>query len=483
MKPLPFLGAGTAGKSLQVTAQRKVNIYLEQRPDGDKGVKIVAYGTPGMVKKFAVSPLTNAPIRALFGTPSNLYAVSGATFYQLSSTGVALFTGPLGTAAGYVEMAYSPTQLVLVDGSKGYLFTGGALTSIGGSFPNGANTITYVGTFFVAEQPGSQNFWVSNEGDGSTWGGTSFAAASQYSDNILAVDNSLGNLVLFSQAHMEFWQNVGSTPQPFAPILSATNEWGLAAINSRVHANQSIYFLGVTRSGQVQVCQCQGYAVTVVSTEDIDAIINDPTAYPITSDAVGLTYQADKHVFYQLTFPTANRTLLFDASTGMWSEAQTGVTTLYAQRHLANLSTVYAGQCLLSDSTSSAIYTMSAKQFTDNGAVIPRELVTRHALEGYDEFAVDELFVDMELGQGPSQLSGGRQPEVMLQVSRDSGHTWETEQWCPMGYGGQYGTDGNRVAWQRLGSSRIMTFRLRFTDPYKFVLVAGALAVRGMRKQ
>lgn len=482
MKPVPFLGTGMAGKSLQVTAQRKLNVYLEQRPDGDKGVKLVAFGTPGMVKKFQVSPSITAPVRALFGTPLNLYTVAGAVFYQLSATGTALFSGPIGTAAGLVEMAYNPTQLVFVDGNQGYLYTGSALSVIPASFPAGANTITYVSTFFVAEEPGTQNFWVSNEGDGSTWGGTAFAAASQYSDNILAVDNALGNLVIFSQAHMEFWQDVGSTPQPFAPILSATNEWGLAAIGSRVHLNQSIYFLAVTRSGQVQVCQLQGYAVTAVSSSDVEAIINDPVAFPVTSDAVGLSYQVDKHAFYQLTFPTADRTFLFDTSTGLWSEAQSGLTQKYATRHLANLSTVYGGQTLLADSVSSNIYSMQSTAFTDNGATLLREIVTRHAVEGWNEMTVDELFIDMELGQGPTKLSGGREPEIMLQVSRDSAHTWETEQWHPLGYGGDFGAHGTRLAWQRLGGARVMTFRLRMTDPYKFVLVGGALSVRPTRQ-
>ena len=491
MKPLPFLGGGTRGKSTQTTAQRILNVYLEARPDGDKGTKVVAYGTPGMLEQFEISPTLPAPIRGLMGTPASLYAISGSTFYQLTAGGAQDFAGTLNSTSGYASLSYSPTQVLVADGVNGYLFNGSALSVIGASFPNGARTLTYVSTFFVAEQPGTQNFWVSNEEDGSTWGGTAFAAASAYSDNILAVDNLAGNLIIFSLRHMEFWQDVGSTPQPFAPIVSAANGWGLAALFSRVHLNNAagaecIFFLGLSKGGQVQVCMLSGYQVSVVSTPDIDSIINgdsDVPGFTVTSDAVALSYQVGAHSFYQITFPTADRSFLLDTSTGKWSEVQSGLTTKYATRHKANLSTLFGGQTPVSDATSSVLYTMSPSTYTDAGSTIEREIVTRHAIESGDEFCVDELFLDFELGQGPSKLSGQNQPQVMLQISRDSGHTWEDEQWCPMGYQGEYGRDGNRVAWQRLGSGRVFTAKIRMTDPYKFALTYGALSVRQMRPQ
>lgn len=481
MKPISYLGGGLAGKSVQVTAQRKLNIYLEHRPDGDKGVKVVAYGTPGLLLKFVINATLSAPVRGILGTPLALYAVAGGTFYQLKADGTVLYSSAsLPASLNTVSMAYSPTQLVVVDGKGAYLYSGGALTVIGGSFPNGARTITYVSTFFVAEQPGTQTFWVSNSGDGSTWTGLSFASAGTYSDNIVAVDNSLGNLVLFGAAHMEFWQDVGSTPQPFAPIISATNEWGLAALFSRAHINQSIYFLGIVQgAGQVQVCQLNGYNVTVVSTPDVDFTIN---SFSVTSDAIALTYQQDASGFYQITFPTANRSLLLNTSNGIWSETQTGHTTAYATRHQAQYATVFAGQTLATDPLNSNIYQFSPTTYTDNGVTIERELITRHALEGYNEFSIDEIYLDMELGQGLN-LGQGINPMIMLRVSRDSGHTYETEQWAPVGPMGQYGASGNRVAWQRQGSSRIFTLKLRFTEPTKFVIANGALTIRKSKGQ
>jgi hypothetical protein len=42
-----LFGVGLHGKSPNVSAQRRLNLYLEFRPEED-GVRIVAHGTPGL---------------------------------------------------------------------------------------------------------------------------------------------------------------------------------------------------------------------------------------------------------------------------------------------------------------------------------------------------------------------------------------------------------------------------------------------------
>jgi len=71
--------------------------------------------------------------------------------------------------------------------------------------------------------------------------------------------------------------------------------------------------------------------------------------------------------------------------------------------------------------------------------------------------------------------TAGADPRVMLAVSRDSGKTYETEQWVPVGKQGQYMT---RVLWRRQGSSRVFTFKIRYTEPTKFVIANAAMSVR-----
>jgi Phage stabilisation protein len=470
VKVIPLFGEGIAGKSYVVTRQRRLNCYFENRRDRDK-TKVAVYGTPGLVAAFQPSTPLSQPLRGFLGTQGALYIVGYNQFQSISSTGTALATGTLGTTAGIVSMAFSPTQVVIADGAAGYLFipATSAFSTINASFPNGARTTTFVSGFFVAEQPGTQQFWTSNVNDGSTWNSLAFASASSYSDNILAVDNLLGNLILFCQLHMEFWQNVGTAPQPFAPILSAANEFGLAAIFSRAHVNQTIIFLAQTREGQVQFVQVNGYSVAVISNPDLEYIINQ---FSVVSDAVGLSYEIDTHKFYQVTFPTANRSFLFDTSTGLWSDVQTGP-SVTPSRHWGNLSAYYAGKTLISDYATNQVYTQSVNQFTDNGQIIVREIITRHILSDFNRVRISLVYLDMETGVG-LQSGQGSNPQIMLQYSKDNGRTWSAERWVSSGLVGQYLT---RVLWRRFGSTRDATFRIRMSDPVKFVITEGAIKI------
>ncbi len=470
MRVIPFLGAGIAGKSYAVTRQRRVNCYLENRPDADKS-QVVVYGTPGLVKQFALP----AEARSLLGTQINLYAVSGNTFYQITGAGTIVFSGVIGTNIGHAEMAVNPTQVILVDGNAGYIYSGGALTPIAAAaFPNGAKTVTFVGSYFVVEQPNSQKFWVCNVFDGTTWNALAFASASQYSDNILAVDSANANLILFSERHIEFWQNVGSTPQPFAPLLSATSEYGLDSIGSRAHIDNSIIFVGHNPQGTPQVCRIQGYQVSVISTPDLDFIMQNIST---TSDAVALVYTENGHPIYQVTFPsvgTAGRSFFYDCSTGLWQEAQTGLTADYSKRHAGNLSTYYNGDTYVSDFSNGNIYTLDGGAYTDNGTTILRELCTRHASSDFNVFTIDEVYLDMETGVG--LVSGqGSNPQISLEVSKDNGRTFGPPL---ISYLGPLGNYLYRVIWRRFGSARDFVFRFRMTDPVKFAITAAAISVR-----
>jgi len=411
----------------------------------------------------------------MLGTQSALYAVAYNQFQSVNNSGIALFTGSVGTSSGNCALATNGTQVLVADGSTGYIYTPAAatFTAIGSNFPATARTVTYVAGFFVAEQPGSQNVWASDQGDGSTWNALSFGVASAYSDNVLAVDNLAGNLIVFGEQHIEPWQNAGLSPFPFVPILSAASEYGLAAIWSRAHVNESIIFLAQNREGQKQVVQLKGFLVAPISDPDIEAIIN---AMGTTADAVGCARGTDQHKFYQLTFPTEMRSFLFDTSTGLWCETQTG-TSITPARHTAQFSTYFQGQVILSDYATNQLYYDDPGSYTDNGVPIIREVTTRHILSQFNRIRVAALYLDMETGVG-LQTGQGSNPMIMLQYSTDNGRTWSAERWVTLGEVGKYHT---RVWWRRFSSARDIVFKIRMSDPVKFVITEGAMKVRQKR--
>lgn len=481
MKIIPLFGSGTAGKSFAVTRQRRLNVYFENRRDGDK-TKVAVYGTPGLVLQFTASTPLGLPLRGFQGTQSALYLVAYNQFQSVNNIGAALATGTLGTSSGLVSIVYSPTQVVIVDGASAYLYTPATLSfvAIVGFTATGAKTSTFVAGFFVAEQPGTQQAWVSNFQDGSTWGALAFLSMASTSDNILAVDNLSGNLILFGQKAMEFWQNQGSIPQPFAPVLSAANTWGLAAIFSRAHVlsandQDSIIFLGQSEGGQVQLVQVTGFSPKVISDPDVESIWN---SFATTSDATAYSYQIDTHRFYQINFPTGGRSWLYDGSTGVLSEVQTGPSVIPV-RHTGNLATYFAGQTLVADYATNLVYRLDPNAYTDNGAITIRQLITRHVLSSFNRIRVSLLYLDMETGVG-LQSGQGSNPQIMLEYSKDNGRTWAAQRWVSSGLVGQYLT---RVLWRRFGSTRDAVWRITQSDPVKFVITEGAFRVRERARQ
>jgi hypothetical protein len=476
--PVPLFGSGVAGKSFVVTRQRRVNTYYETRADGDKA-KVVVYGTPGLQLAFTVNGLT----RALFGpTESTLYAIVGNQFQSLSAPATpgalanVLYAAGIGTASGLASMASNPaaSQIVTVDGSSGYVFSGGVLAPLTAAwFVPGAQTVTNVGGYFVTEIAGTAQFAVSNLNDATAGSALSFASFAAFPDVVAAVDNLGGNLIGFCQQHIEFWQATGTPPpsQPFAPIQSATTQIGLAAVFSRAHIDNALVFLGETTAGTRRVYRMDGYTMAPIS-EEIDYIINQPGF--VFQDAVALAYQRDKHPFYQLTFPTMNRSFLFDLSTNIPSEAQSGITTATPIRHTANLSSYYAGDTLLTDYASGNIYRMVDTQYTDNGTPVLREIITKHHVKGFNRFRVPQLYIDMETGVGTSS-GQGLNPMLSIECSKDNGRTWLEARLIPMGPQGQYIA---RINARRFGMSRVFTWRIRCTDPVKFVIVDAAIRTK-----
>ena len=227
------------------------------------------YGTPGLKFQVNIAQPSNLPLRALLcANETGLYGLQSNQFLSIAPNGTAFFKGTINTISGLASLAVNPaaSQVMLVDGKDGWVYQPAAgtfliLAATGTWWTPGARTVTNVGGYFVSEIPGTGEFGVSNINDATTGSSLSFATAAAYADICIAVDNLQGNLVTFGNIHTEFWQPVG-TPSAFPAlrthIQAAANEWGLAAIFSRGHLDQALFFLGKTRQGTRRICRIDG---------------------------------------------------------------------------------------------------------------------------------------------------------------------------------------------------------------------------------
>lgn len=464
---IPIFGIGQQGKSPTVTAQRHLNLYAEASGSPDKS-SLTFYGTPGLT---LFSTFGDTPVRGGIGVGDYLYYVHRGTFWQVDNAGVKTSRGTLVTTSGRVEMAYNGTQIAIVDGTNMYLYTVASTafaTVTSGLFPSPIS-VTYQDSYFIACFRDDQRFQISGQYDGSTWGALDYASAESNPDKLQRVIADHGEIVLCGDLSIEFWGNSGNLDFPYSNIRGATQEYGLAARWSLVKYNDSLAGLMKNRMGQVQVMMAVGHSLKKISTEEIDFIIN---GYSSVADATAFPYMLGGHPMYQINFPSAGKSWLYDGSTGLWSPLESG---LSGGRHLGETSTDFLNKPRVTDYANGNVYTLDANAYTDNGTPIAREIVGRHYFKDYKRQEIFRLQVDFEAGVG--LISGqGSDPQAMLQVSKDNGHTWGNEMWTTIGKIGEYLT---RAVWRRLGSGRDWLFRVRVTDPVKVVITGAAIETRG----
>ena len=467
--PISLFGIGQASKSPFVTAKQLTNMYAEVRPQGEKSA-LVAYGTPGL-NLFV--DLGATPFRGGIEFPSLAvsFVVHRGVFYEINNAGVATNRGTLLTTTGRVSMSDNGVQVMVVDGSYGYIyntvtnvFTQNVLTALpaAAQFPE---TVTYLGRRFIVNSRSSGRFYCSDVDDGLTWDPLNFASAETNPDPIFAVWASNGQLALFGSQTTEYWGLSGAVDFPYSLISGTSSEWGIAAIWSLAKYDNTVAGLFKNRMGQVIVARIQGYVPTKISTPDLDAIIN---GYANTADASAYSYLLGGHSMYVISFPSAGYTWMYDGSTGFWSSLKSdGIT-----RYRGEFAFPFLSAIVVADYDVGHLYRISPTTYTDNGDTIEREVIgeTVRAQDG-SFLDVNCLRIDVEVGVGLTSGQGSN-PQIALSISRDNGKTWGPEMWKDLGPMGEYST---RVEWRRLGSTRVFTPKIRMTDPVPITLISAAL--------
>jgi hypothetical protein len=207
---------------------------------------------------------------------------------------------------------------------------------------------------------------------------------------------------LFGNNSTEVWYNAGLSDFPLARIQGAYNELGCAARYSVAKMNNQVYWLGKDFRGQGIVYQANGYQGQRISTHAVEWQIQQ---YGSMTDAVAYTYQQDGHSFYVLTFPSAGKTWVYDASTGAWHERASwadGRWTPY--RGISQV--FYSDQVLVGDYENGNIYQLTPEIYDYNGEV-QRWLRSWRALptgeNNLRRTAQHSLQLDCETGIGLNQ--------------------------------------------------------------------------------
>jgi len=479
MKWPGFIGPSYQSQSPLADVERCVNWYPEQieAPQGKN--KFALYPTPGQQPFTSVSSVGT---RALFSMNGRTHGVVGSSVYEIFSTATTTARGTVVQDNNPAQIAYNGragNQLLIASGMNGYLLnlTTNALTQV---LTGDCLQVGMVDGYFLAFN-GTQ-YRISALNDGTTWDPTQFLQRSVSPDPWQAmVLDGQRQIWLIGEQTGEAHYNAGNFPFPFAPIPGAVFKFGTPAPWSAVAVADSVMWLTQTSGGAGMVVQAKGYTPQRVSTHAVETAIGRYLRTSRISDAEALPYEDQGHVFYVLTFPSANATWVYDLTTQLWHERGTWNAPLNQYDRWHPRVHCYAfNQHLVGESATGTISTFDTTFGSEvDGSAIRRVRIAPGINYAGQPLYYRELEVYLQTGLGLSSGQGS-DPTVMFRTSEDGGQTWSSERTCSAGRIGNFGT---RVFLTRLGRSYDRTFEMSVSDPIPWRVVDAYMEIDGVQSQ
>ncbi len=458
-KPFPFVTDGTKGDVPN-------GFYV--RPDSDRGNILMR--TPG---KSTLCTLSNtSEIRGAFAnpgiTPEYMYFVGrrGTTsvFWRVDpNTGVAAEIGTITTSyTGPIWIENNPTQISICDGVSMWIFTPATGLFVQNTDPDfvlGAGAMAYQDGYGLFIRPNSNVWGFTSINNFLSVDALDFYSITAKPGNLIGILSHQREPYLLTINSALIYYNYGgdnsSLDNPtFALNTAGLIEQGCGAAGTP-NTGDGVIPNWLTNKGEWLAAA--GYQAKKVSNEMMDRAVN---SFPIFSDARCFSYRDKGHVFTIMNFPSGDQTWVMDWTTKLLHKRQSYKADGSGWgRDRANCYCTINNRHFVGDYENGKIYEMSEDFLDDAGNDIRRELYGSELDGGTSRLYCSEIQLLMKTGIG---LESGLDPQVMLEISKDGGNTWDVSiPWVSAGKIGEY---YRRARWTRLGSGDRLMPRLIFTD-------------------
>lgn len=456
----PLLGGSGEERFSDVSNQLTQNWYVHKPRSGKSQLSL--YPTPGLT---LFSTIGDGPLRGGIKYNDLYFCVSGNKLYEVNSGGASVLRGTLNTATGRVGMAHNGAQngeqLIIVDGTNGYIWDSGASTFTviaDVDFPDTATHVQFFDGFFIVNNPAvTGQFTKSSSYDGTGWDVLEIATAERSPDKLLGLIISIRNLWLVGEDTAEKWFNSGAADFPFEPDQSGLSEWGTAAPYSLVDVAGTTFWLTNNQEGDGLIVATTGGTPQVISSPEIASEIAKMSTI---SDCYSWAYQREQHAFVVFTFPTAQKTLVYDILDQEW---HTWVSKDLGY-HRSSTHTFVFGKHLVGDPENGNVYYLDWDNYTDNGEQIIR--IRRSAKIHAEDRRVEHrsIWVDIKEGVGTASVPD---PKIHFRF-RDNNGPWTNYRSRSMG---KIGERGKKVIWRGLGKSFDREYEIMVSDAVDAVLI------------
>ncbi len=477
---LALLSGAYQARSVIASAQRCVNLYpqVNERESfmmlpqlAGAPTILTHYPTPGLT---LLATASDSGWRGLYqANNGTLYGVCGSSVYAISNQWALTKLGTIGTSDGQVCMADNGISLVLVDGStQGWTIqlsnnAFAQLVDPTGTFV-GANFVAYIDTFFLFNKPGTQAFYTSLS-NSLTFDPLYIANKTGYADDLVSIAVVQRQIWLIGAKTTEVWYDAGNANFPFAIVEGAFIQHGCVAPYSVAAQDVNVFWLGQDAQGNCIVFQGINYAAERISTH---AIEHEFQTYATVSDAIAHVHQIEGHVFYVLTFPSADKTWVYDVSNKLWHERMWMDSNGLEHRHRANCGVFAYGEFVVGDWQNGNLYKYDLNNYTDNGAAIRRIRSFPQVVNELKRIMYRQFVADMQCGATTDPTAV---PQIELRWSDDRGVSYGNAVEQPLG---QVGQTQINLQWQRLGMARDRVFELAWSTPTMTALNGAFIDVR-----
>jgi hypothetical protein len=307
--------------------------------------------------------------------------------------------------------------------------------------------------------------------DTTTWNSLDQSNAEYSPDELLAINDVSDNVLMLGARSTEVWIYTGGINFVISPVQGLTYEFGIAAKHSFAKVSDAGFFLARDGGGGLQAVMLErGTQINPIGELDV---IGEWSRYSRVDDAIGTTINLEGHPLWVLSFPTANKTWVYDHSISYgsrWSVWE-NYDEYYSSRgrFFVQDSFFFAGNQYMTSYEDGGLYEVGTEYRTDDG--LPLILTAdSQVIDHRGEYRHhSSVRVAVDTGHGLSDQSlQGHDPKLRLGYSDDHGNTWHYRQWTSIGKQGQYDKE---VEFRSLGRTRHRKYRVQVSDPVSFAIL------------
>ena len=455
---IPVSGPSKQDRAIQCSSQRSINMYAALKPDGDSKSPLVMYAHPGLLRTSSVGlgPFRSNAIK----WKGDNYWISGSDVFKQTTSSVFTSIGSVLTSGSRIIFAKGRDYLMLVDGSYGYYTSGSSVTRItDADFSTSPTFVEYLDGYFIVNNSTNDDFYINETlEDPTSWLALDFSKANANPDKGVGLATYGKDLYIPGEETTQLFFNSGNSDFPFEPYPGAM-QIGIDAAYSLAKSPYGLIWLSAHESGDKSVVMAHGNQYQSISNQEWDDQINQLAS---TSDAIAWVRRQSGLSFYEITFPSSERSWSYCLESKMLGELKTyGI-----NRFCGNGFGYFNGKSYIGDFRNGLLYELDRDTYTDDSNSFIRTRRTRIFHEKGLSMTFRSLILDVESGVG--LITGqGSDPQVMMRYSTDGGRTWSSELWSSLG---ELGNPEAKPQWINLGMGYDWVFEFSCSDPVKFNL-------------